>query len=297
MNKTRIQIAKADIIKHFDERSDNIFKLKDIRAILSEQRKFWRLTQATTADNFADFLQEHAKLKVVDLPFPQRTERCYVWGDSPLLRVLLSLRKNLYLSHYTAMRVHGLTEQSTTTIYITEERSQGSSTAHEPVKLTQSEIDRAFGLPARISHNFVEYDGKKIILLNGSYTEHLGIVTDQIYDEGGRELSARLTGLERTLIDITVKPAYAGGIFEVAKAFELAKERVSINKLMWMLRKLNFSYPYHQAIGYYVERAGYKPSQIDLIRRVPIEQDFYLMHEMGETRYIDDWRLAVPKGF
>ena len=71
-----------------------------------------------------------------------------------------------------------------------------------------------------------------------------------------------MTNVERTLIDATVKPMYAGGVFEVAKAFALANDRLSVNKLMPMLRKLDFSYPYHQAIGYYLERAGYKSSQL-----------------------------------
>jgi hypothetical protein len=83
----------------------------------------------------------------------------------------------------------------------------------------------------------------------------------------------------------------------VAKAFELAKERASVNKLVATLRKLNFAYPYHQAIGYYLERAGYKSSQIDLVRRLPVEHEFYLTHDMGETRYVKEWRLFVPHGF
>jgi predicted transcriptional regulator of viral defense system len=99
------------------------------------------------------------------------------------------------------------------------------------------------------------------------------------------------------LIDATVKPMYAGGVFEVAKAFALAKDRLSVNKLIPMLRRLDFTYPYHQAIGYYLERAGYKSSQLDLVRRLPMEHDFYLTHEMGETRYEPTWRLFVPNGF
>ncbi|MBN3828394.1 hypothetical protein G3O00_33010, partial [Burkholderia sp. Ac-20384] len=231
----------------------------------------------------------------VEFPFPQRAEQCYIWGDVPLLTILLSLRKNLYLSHYTAMRLHGLTEQSPTTIYTTDERS--NTYQDERATLDQLAIDQAFSRPPRISHNWVEHAGKKIYLLNGAYTGHLGVVTEPVTDEGGQQVLARLTNLERTLIDITVRPVYAGGVFEVAKAFELAKDRVSINRLVAMLRKLNFAYPYHQAIGYYLERAGYKPNQIDLIRRLPIERDFYLAHEMGETRYVSNWRLSVPSGF
>jgi hypothetical protein len=297
MNRTRIQIAKADIVKHFDGLPDHVLKLKEIRTILAEQRAFWRLAQSTTTEHFITFLKEHAKLRELEFPFPQRSERCYVWGDVPLLSILLSLKKNLYFSHYTAMRLNGMTEQSPTTIYITDERSSGGNDQRERVKLGQAEIDQAFGRPPRVSHNWVEHTGKKIYLLNGAHTGHLGVVTEPVTDEGGQEVPARFTNLERTLIDITVRPVYAGGVFEVAKAFALAKDRVSINRLVAMLRKLDFAYPYHQAIGYYLERADYKPSQIDLIRRLPIENDFYLMHEMGDTRYVSNWRLAVPEGF
>jgi predicted transcriptional regulator of viral defense system len=297
MNRTRIQIAKADIVKHFDQLPSPVLKLKEIRATLTDQRAFWRLAQSTTAADLIAFLRQHAKLREVAFPFPQRSEQVYVWGDIPLLTILLSLRKNLYLSHYTAMRSLGLTEQSPTTIYITDERSSGSGSQQERPQLSQGDIDHAFTQAPRVSHNWVEHAGKKIYLLNGAHTGHLGVVTERVTDDGGEEVLVRLTNLERTLIDIVVRPIYAGGIFEVAKAFELAKGRVSVNKLVATLRKLDFAYPYHQAIGYYLERAGYKPTQIDLVRRLPIEHDFYLMHEMGETRYVKEWRLFVPNGF
>jgi predicted transcriptional regulator of viral defense system len=295
MNRTRIQIAKADIVKHLDQLPAPVLKLKEIRAILADQRAFWRLARSTTSADFIAFLRQHAKLKEVAFPFPQRSEQVYVWGDVPLLTILLSLRKNLYLSHYTAARLHGLTEQSPTTIYVTDERSSGIK--HERPKLNQAEIDEAFNRVPRVSHNWVEHSGKKIYLLNGAHTGHLGVIAERVTDEGGEEVLARITNLERTLIDIVVRPIYAGGTYEVAKAFELAKERASVNKLVATLRKLNFAYPYHQAIGYYLERAGYKSSQIDLVRRLPVEHEFYLTHDMGETRYVKEWRLFVPHGF
>ena len=67
---------------------------------------------------------------------------------------------------------------------------------------------------------------------------------------GSRDLDLRTTTLERTLIDIAVRPFYAGGVAEVAKACEMAKNKeVSVNRLASMLTKMHFGYPYHQAIG------------------------------------------------
>lgn len=294
-SRSRIQIAKPDIIRYFDELPSHVLKLKEIQAIVANQRAFWRLAQNTTAQDFIGFLRDHAKLHQIEFAFPQRTEQCYVWGEVPPLSILLSLRKGLYLSHYTAMRVHGLTEQSPTIVYLSEERSSPAQPRARP-QIGQAEIDESFRRPPRVSHNWIEYAGRKIYLLNGAYTNHLGIVTEDVTDDDGRPVQARLTNLERTLIDITVRPVYAGGVFEVAKAFELARDRLSVNRLIPMLRKLDFIFPYHQAIGFYLERAGYKSSQIDLVRRLPMEYDFFLAPEINKTRYDSNWRLVVPEG-
>ena len=99
------------------------------------------------------------------------------------------------------------------------------------------------------------------------------------------------------MIDVVVRPFYAGGVFEVAKAFENAKTKLSVNAMQAMLKRMAFGYPYHQAIGYYLERAEYKPTVVELFRRLPMERDFYLTHNMGKTAYNSRWRLFVPEGF
>lgn len=294
MNRSRLQIAKADIVRHFDELPTHVLKAKDIYDILAEQRDFWRLAQNTTAEQFIGFLRKHSKLKLYEFEFPQRAERCYVWDEAPLLAILQALKKDLHFSHYTAMRAQGLTEQTPKTIYLTDERTTGTVASGT---LTQEAIDAAFRKAARTSNNWVEHAGKKIYLLSGAATHHLGVVNELITDDSGAEVPARLTNVERTLIDVTVKPEYGGGVFEVLKAYELAKDLLSVNKLMAMLHKLEFVYPYHQVIGCYLQRAGYKPSQLDLVRRLPMKYDFYLAHEMGDTRYDREWRLHVPNGF
>ncbi|MCY1270053.1 hypothetical protein D9M68_184980 [compost metagenome] len=296
MNRSRLQIAKPDIIKFFDELASPVLKLRQVQSILSHQRGFWRLAQSTSTADFIAFLKRYAKLRQIEFPFPQRGETLYIWGEAPFHTILMGLRKDAYFSHYTAMRLHGLTEQTPTAVYLTDERSQGPP--RSPVKLTQLDIDQAFAQLPRVSHNTVVYEERKIYLLNGAYTGHLGLVTERVNDDRGQDIEVRMTSLERTLIDITVRPFYAGGVYEVAKAFALAKDVVSVNKLVTTLRKLEFTYPYHQAIGYYLERARFKPSLLDLVRRLPMEHDFYLAHDMGaKKRYVSDWRLFVPDGF
>ena len=125
------------------------------------------------------------------------------------------------------------------------------------------------------------------------HTGGLGIIRS----EGPEGEKLRVTNVERTLIDITVRPFYAGGVFEVLKAFKLAKDQVSINKLAATLKKIGYVYPYHQAIGFYLERSGvYKESSIDIFRRMDKNYDFYLTYQIRDKEYSKDWRLFYPKG-
>jgi len=291
--RSRIQIAKQDIFQCLASQPSPVFKLSDLKKILSEQRSDWRLAQRTTTQEFIEFLEKQGKLTTFYFPFPHRAETRYVWGSVPLLEVLLTLKPNCYYSHYTAVRMHGLTEQLPKTIYLNHEQHLKSQSTGG---LAQERIDMAFRRKARESNNVIDFEDIKIYLINGKNTDRLGVVTESATYDSDAPVTVSVTNLERTLIDITVRPAYAGGVFEVLKAFRLAKDQVSVNALAAMLQKIGHTYPYHQAIGFYLERAGCRPSQLDLIRRFPMNFDFYLANNMGEVDYVKAWRLYIPKG-
>ncbi|WP_031242201.1 type IV toxin-antitoxin system AbiEi family antitoxin domain-containing protein [Advenella kashmirensis] len=292
MAVSRIQIAKSDILNALDQ-GVPVLKLSDLKMLLSNQRSFWRLAKSTTTQDFIEFLKKQGKLREYHFPFPHRKETRYVWGEQPLLNILQTLRPNSYFSHYTAMRMHGLTEQIPKTIYINHEQHLKSQSSGA---LEQTNIDTAFSRQPRISNNVIEFEGNRIYLLNGKNTGQLGVINEPMNDEEGQQVLVRVTGVERTLIDITVRPVYSGGVYEVLKAFTLAKEQVSVNALISMLKKINHIYPYHQAIGFYLERAGYRSSLLDLVRRLPIEYDFYLDNKMQDMEYVKAWQLYIPKG-
>ena len=297
MNRSRIQIAKNDIINYFDAHSSKFFSYREIGAILSKERGFWRLAENTNTEFFIDFLKKQ-KLQEYRFEFPNRGETVYVWGEAPLLQILSNIHNRPVFSHYSAAQIHGLTEQSPTSVYLNVGKGRSDySPRQEHEAPPQENIDRAFRRPPRITTNVAQVAGRSIYMLNTTERyENIGVVLQDIQDEEAR-FETRVTGLERTLIDMAVRPFYSGGVGEVLKAYRIARQRVSVNKLVSMLGELNYIYPYHQAIGFYAQKAGYRSSQINLLKKKPMKRNFYLDYEMSSPDYISDWKLFVPHGF
>lgn len=292
MKEARLKIARKDILEEFDKRQIPVLKRSQIERILGEKRSFWRLATSTSVDQFISFLITESALRRIEFSFPNRKEIRYLYGNPSTYQICLSLREKAYFSHYTAVYLHGLTEQVPNTIYVNAE--QGPKPQNR-LSLSQQTIDNAFKRPQRKTSMVASFANQKICLLNGMFTDQLGVVDGS----GSSDEKLRLTSVERTLIDIAVRPSYSGGVYEVLKAFRRAKEldKVSINKLSATLKKLNFVYPYHQAIGFYLERSQvYEDLVLEILRTFEIRFDFYLSHEMRDTEYSRTWRLFYPKG-
>jgi len=127
-------------------------------------------------------------------------------------------------------------------------------------------------------------------MISGKNTNHLGV--EQM--PGSTLRGLQVTNLERTLIDIVVRPAYAGGISKVIAAYRTAKDRASVDQLLSILDKLNYVYPYHQAIGFLMEKVGFPKKNLERLQSLGLQHDFYLVHGMHQPKYSREWRLFFP---
>jgi hypothetical protein len=289
MAKTRLLAAKPSIEAYFAQSPLTAFRRSEIIAMVEANRASWRLPKSMSFSDFFRFMTEKSQLKRVALKFPSRCETRFVFGEIPVYAVAYSLKPDSYFTHYTAMHIHHLTDQVPKTIYLNSEQPpklKGSGS------LSQVRIDAAFRRPPRASKSIATVTGFRICLLNGMHTGGLG-VTESTAPDGS---AIRVTGLERTLIDIAVRPFYAGGVFEILRAYRKTGGEASVNKISAMLKTLEYVYPYHQAIGYYLEASGYPQSAIALLDEFPKKHDFYLTHQIKNPAYSPKWRLYFPKG-
>ncbi len=108
-------------------------------------------------------------------------------------------------------------------------------------------------------------------------------------------LQLSVTDIERTLIDAAVRPIYAGGVADVLHAYRLAADRLSIPRLAVMLRDIAHIYPYHQSVGFYLERSGvYSKGDLEELHSIETQYDFYLDYAIEDPIYCKRWRIYYP---
>jgi predicted transcriptional regulator of viral defense system len=278
------------IEQFLNNKKKQIYTFRELGAILDNKKDTLGLNEIDTVRGFIDFLIKESKLKKVELKFPNRKEVRYTWGALSIFTVLMSLNEKSYFSHYTAMSLNDLTEQIPKSIYLNTEQSPKPD--NPAGIMEQKNIDMAFQRKPRLTKNIAVVDDQRIYHLSGKHSGNLGVIERTIDTIG----VVRVTNPERTMIDCTVRPAYSGGVFEVLKAYREAKDTLSVNKLLSYLKKLNYTYPYHQAIGFYLERAGFSEKQLTLVKQFPMEYDFYLDYKMENPEYDSNWKIFYPSG-
>lgn len=129
------------------------------------------------------------------------------------------------------------------------------------------------------------------MVLNGKNTGNLR-VTLLDHALAGRIL---VTNLERTLIDITVRPDYSGGPIKILQAFQRARARANTRTLIHLLKSLEYVYPYHQTIGFFMEKAKFPKDQYEQLRQFGINFEFFVAHGMAKPHFDYKWRVYYPR--
>lgn len=286
---SRLLLAKSSILSAFSKAPQKIYSQTQLASVLSQHRHSWNLANHTTIPDFISFLVKHGDLRTTKFVSPKYGSQVirYSWEKPSIFELATSIKGGAYLCHSTALILHGLAKPNAKMIYINVEQSAKPS-SYAP--LTQEAIDRAFSGNQRQSNLTYNYRGTTVISVSGKNTKRLGV------EEMARSSSERLqvTSLERTLIDIIVRPAYAGGISQIIKAYRTAKARVSVDKLLSILNDLGYVYPYHQSIGFIMEKTGYASDIHDKLRALGLNHDFYLAHGMRRPKYCAEWRVYYP---
>lgn len=284
----------SNILREFEALGSGVLSPRAFQQFIGRQRVTWKIPASTPLKEVTRFLEGANRLSIATVARRSGTEGTpgggsftrYLLGAPSEYAVALSLRQGSYLSHASAVFHHGLSLQIPRTIYVN--REQGPKPRPSGA-LIQEAIDRAFQNKPRMTTYEFEFRGIRLMLLNGKSTGRFGVIRLTVNGE-----TLEVTDLERTLVDIAVRPAYSGGPLEVAKVYRQAAPQLSIEKLALTLGRLDYVYPYHQTLGFFLQRSGVPAESLEPLRAMGLHHDFYLANQIRNPQYDPEWRLFYP---
>ena len=135
-NKSRFVVAENKIKSFFKEGIKKVYSKEQLGRILEQNRVLWNLAFSMNNDKFIEKLLSSEiliKREIIFNGYLAKKER-YLTSNASVFQVAVSLVNKSYLSHYSAVYFHGLTNQVPKTIYISFEQSKMSI----PIMLTES---------------------------------------------------------------------------------------------------------------------------------------------------------------
>jgi len=286
--------AHDEVDLYFAKSEARVFSEHELKELRGKNKKEWRVGDSVRDDAFFAILKNAGLTRIVlsSKKYPPITR--FAMPDASQFQVALSLKRGSYISHGSAAYLHGLSTALPAIFANREQTAKESSTG-----LVQQSIDRAFtGKPRASNLRYRQRgSGQKLeyVLLSGKNTANLGVMWLN-HPMAGR---VPATNVARTLVDITVRPQYCEGPLKILRAFAIARTNglVRAKELLEVLNNLEHTYPYHQAIGFLMEKAGFPTTETEILKDLGLNFDFYLAHNMARPSYDKKWKVFYPSNF
>jgi len=194
-----ISTQSNKVLSHFYEQNRPYFKASEAVSALPHSK------QGAIRELLSDMVKRGLLLRLKKglyyiIPYEQDSEKFI--PDWHLLAEPLTTGNRHYIGYYSALEIHNLITQPSLKEQIVVSKQM------KPSKILVKGITFQF-----IYHNRKHFFGESKIWINDFER-------------------VRCSDLEKTIIDCLFKPAYAGGIVEIAKAIYISRERLNYSKLL-----------------------------------------------------------------
>jgi len=204
----------AQLVTSLHEENKPVFRLEDVQRILGLEEPSTRsLVRKLVNRSVATRLKPGLFILV---PFELGKEREYM-GNPLIVARELAGGKDYYLSHGTAMEIHGMVTQPQLVVHVT------TLEKHRPIRIM----------------------GAEFRFITSGKDSFFGLADHWIT----KQEKIRISNPERTVLDGLRMPEYCGGITELAKGIWIKKQELNDGKLI--------DYALRMDVGAVIRRLGY----------------------------------------
>ena len=250
--------VSAKFLGTLQKRGKTIFSLAEAKEIYGKNRY-------ATGDFLSDLVKRGllARIKAGSFLILQAGHENTQLKNWPIIARELAGKDPYFISHYSAMRLHGMTTHPVLTVFLTVSK-------RKPEKVLSG-----------IAYHFI-YSKKKHFW---GGTTHWATKQDQV----------EVSDLERTVLDGLDRPDLCGGIIEIARGIWEAQRKVDFKKLSRHAKKFRTQAAVKR-LGFLLETLNIASNAIpSLLKCIASAHDYVLLDPQGRKKgkYLRRWRLQL----
>ncbi len=249
----------AHLITTLHEQNKPIFRLKEVQKIL-------RVDEVSSRSFVRKLVNRGVVTRLkpglfILVPFELGKKADYIGNPFVVAREIMS-GKDYFLSHATAMEIHGGITQPQLIIYVTTSKSRRSITI--------------MGIEFRFIHNQKKYFF--------GIDDHWATKQEKV----------KVSDLERTIIDGLKQPEYCGGLTEVAKALWMRHQDINVNRLIGYAIKIDVGAVIRR-LGFLLELYKIGTSEDWKILSSHLTETYVRLDPLllSEGKFLRKWRLQL----
>jgi len=249
----------AHLVITLYEQNKPIFRLKEVQKIL-------RLNEVSSRNFVRKLVNRGVATRLkpglfILVPFELGKEAEYIGNPFVVAREIMG-EKDYFLSHATAMEIHGGVTQPQLVVYVTTLKPRRSITA--------------LGIEFRFIHSKKKY--------------FFGISDHWVT----KQEKVKVSDLERTIIDGLKQPEYCGGLTEVAKGLWMRQQDVNINRLISYAIKIGVGVVFRR-LGFLLELYKIGISEDWEILSSHLTETYVRLDPLlpSEGKFLRKWRLQL----
>jgi len=249
----------AHLITTLHEQNKPIFRLKEVQKIL-------RVDEVSSRSFVRKLVNRGVVTRLkpglfILVPFELGKKADYIGNPFVVAREIMS-GKDYFLSHATAMEIHGGITQPQLIIYVTTSKSRRSITS--------------LGIEFRFIHNQKKYFF--------GIDDHWATKQEKV----------KVSDLERTIIDGLKQPEYCGGLTEVAKALWMRHQDINVNRLIGYAIKIDVGAVIRR-LGFLLELYKIGTSEDWKILSSHLTETYVRLDPLllSEGKFLRKWRLQL----
>jgi predicted transcriptional regulator of viral defense system len=246
------------LITQLKKSGESIFGIKKAMAVLKKDEK-------STADLLSELVKRNILLRLKSglfLIVPLEAGSNYLENKYIVARELIN-SNNYYISHYSAMALHGLTTQP---------------------------ILKVFTTAAKREKNRL-ISGVEFIFIYCKPGNLFGIEEKWIT----KQEKIRVSNIEKTIVDAMIRPELCGGISEIAKGIWLVKNRIDFARLADYCEKAGIKSAVKR-MGFILQELNLGSGIIDRLGALVENSASYALLDPAlkkQGRYLKRWRLRI----